>query len=257
LNHTETRNLFVDPYFLPLLDRIRPYLDHSLSFVILDNADSAADGGAAGPSYDALLAAATPERREIEIDECGVAELFYTSGSTGRPKGVPMTHRQLHLHALNVMASQYGGVTDSDVLLHQVPLFHVNGWGTPHTVTAKGGTHVMLRKFAPADVCRLVQQEKITALLGVPSMFNALLAHPDLENHDLSSLHKIIIGGAVNDDYSTEEPSGVIRAYDAVTGALIWNTSLSTARRSARARNAPLSITPRCSISAPSPCSSA
>ncbi len=196
LNHAEARNLFVDPDFLPLLDRIRPYLDHSLSLAILDNVDSASDGGAEGPSYDALLAAATPERREIEIDECGVAELFYTSGSTGRPKGVPMTHRQLHLHALNVMASQYGGVTDSDVLLHQVPLFHVNGWGTPHTVTAKGGTHVMLRKFVPAEVCRLIEQERVTHLLGVPTMYNALLTHLEQEPHDLSSLRLCTVGGA-------------------------------------------------------------
>ena len=66
----------------------------------------------------------------------------------GLPKGVAMTHRELYLHSL--IAELGLGFTEDDVVLHVVPLFHVNGWGMPHFLTMIGGRHVMLRRFDPA-----------------------------------------------------------------------------------------------------------
>src|SRR5207302_527798 len=74
--------------------------------------------------------------REPVVDEDDVCELFYTSGTTGDPKGVMLTHRNLHTHALDSALTM--GVHHRDVVLHTIPLFHVNGWGTPHWVTALG-----------------------------------------------------------------------------------------------------------------------
>jgi fatty-acyl-CoA synthase len=87
-------------------------------------------------------------------------------------------------------------VTDADALLHVVPLFHVNGWGTPQFLTAVGGKHVILRKMDFELMLKLIESEKITKLLGVPTIFNGMLTHPNLKNYDLSSLKEIIIGGA-------------------------------------------------------------
>jgi len=75
-------------------------------------------------------------------------------------------------------------------------MFHVNGWGAPHTVTATGGTHVILRKIDPAEICRLVQKERVTELRAVPAIFNALINHPDLGRYDLSSLREATVGGS-------------------------------------------------------------
>jgi fatty-acyl-CoA synthase len=194
LNHAEAQVVFVDPDFLPLLQAMHAQLPLQPRMVLLAGEGDEAPAGML--HYEEILAAASPDRQPLEIDENAAAELFYTSGSTGRPKGVVMTHRQLYLHAMNVLASQPGGVNDSNVALHMVPLFHVNGWGAPHTMTAKGGTHVMLRKFAPAEVLRLVAEERVTHLLGVPAMFNAILACPDVAARDLSSLKLCIVGGA-------------------------------------------------------------
>ena len=69
-------------------------------------------------------------------------------------------------------------MTDADTILHVVPLFHVNGWGGPHWMTLAGGRHVMLRKFDPATFLRLVQEERVTHLLGVATIFNAVLNDP-------------------------------------------------------------------------------
>jgi fatty-acyl-CoA synthase len=77
-----------------------------------------------------------------------------------------------------------------------VPLFHVNGWGAPHWTTLAGGRHVMLRKFDPGTLLRLVQEEKVTRLLGVPTIFNALINHAERASYDLSSLLEVQIGGS-------------------------------------------------------------
>lgn len=128
------------------------------------------------------------------VDEDAPAELFYTSGSTGRPKGALLSHRALYLHAVhNALTNAISG---DDVLLHTIPLFHVNGWGTAHFLTGLGGTHVMLPRFDPAEVARLVERERVTRLFLVPTMARALLDHPDVRRRDLSSVVQVSVGGA-------------------------------------------------------------
>jgi fatty-acyl-CoA synthase len=190
LDHSASKTLFFHRDFAPLVKALRPQLAATEHFVVLE-------GGAEEPAtheYEGLLAAGGPEYREAQVDENAVAELFYTSGTTGTPKAVSLTHRSLYLHACSTLLSVPG--SDADVVLHVVPLFHVNGWGTPHTVTALGGTHVMLRKFDPTALLEMVQRYRVTRLLGVPLIFNALLNHPALERSDLSSLKLLLTGGA-------------------------------------------------------------
>ena len=87
---------------------------------------------------------------------------------------------------------------DTDVELHTIPLFHANGWGRPQSITMKGSKHVMVRRFEPAIVFRLIQEEKATAMTLVPTMANALLNCPELGKFDTSSMRVITIGGAAS-----------------------------------------------------------
>jgi fatty-acyl-CoA synthase len=150
-----------------------------------------------GDDYEAGLArqpATLVDVGGLDIDEDEVCELFYTSGSTGEPKGAMLSHRALATHALDAALTM--GVGHRDVVLHTIPLFHVNGWGTPHWVTALGGRHVMLDRFDAGEVLRLIETERVTRLHLVPTMASMLLVHPAIGSRDLGSLVQATVGGA-------------------------------------------------------------
>lgn len=182
LSHSGTDLLFFENDFAPLVDHLRATRP-SMQVINLDT------------EYEAFIADAKAERADIvSIDEDSTAELFYTSGSTGTPKGVMLSHRTLYLHAMAV-AGTFNHV-DNAVELHTIPLFHANGWGRPQTCAMMGLKQVMVRRFDCQTVCRLIQDERATAMSLVPTMAGALLAFPELSNFDLSSMREIHIGGA-------------------------------------------------------------
>lgn len=192
INHSESRVLCFHKDFYPCVNSMRENLANIDHFIVIESEDTLDWAH----NYEELLEEVSPEA-EVNldtVDENAVVELFYTSGTTGRPKGVAITNRALYIHTLTAINGFQ--VTDEDALLHVVPMFHVNGWGTPQFLTAVGGKHVILRKIEYGEMLRLIEVEKVTKLLGVPTIFNGLLQHPDLHNFDLSSLKECIIGGA-------------------------------------------------------------
>jgi fatty-acyl-CoA synthase len=192
LNDAEPRMLFFDPEFIPLLEVLRPQLKSIEHYVGLRDAKP---DWACPSFYDDLLAKSEPAEIDYRgIEENSVAELFYTSGTTAYPKGVMLTHRNLYLHAFSGAVGLRSN--DSDVHLYTIPLFHVNSWGAPHIITLLGGRHVMTKRFDPVSVMELIQRERVTRLLVVPTMVIAMLNHPNFSKYDLSSVKEIIMGGA-------------------------------------------------------------
>jgi fatty-acyl-CoA synthase len=108
-----------------------------------------------------------------EPDEDATATINYTSGTTARPKGVQMTHRSLWVNAATF--GWHTGVSDRDVYLHTLPMFHCNGWGMPYAVTAMGVRHVVLRKVDGAEILRRVEREGVTLMCGAPAVVAAIL----------------------------------------------------------------------------------
>jgi fatty-acyl-CoA synthase len=185
LSHSGARMLLFETDFSPLVEHLRQACPRIQRFVRLDG------------DYEALLATGRSGRVDwMGIDEHSVAELFYTSGSTGTPKGVMLTHRTLYLHGLSV-ALLYDD-RDRTVSLHTIPLFHANGWGAPQSCTLLGARQVMVRRFEPPAVFQLIQEHQATDMSLVPTMANALLNAPERTQYNLSSLKRVMIGGAAS-----------------------------------------------------------
>ena len=185
LGHAEPRIVIYEPDFAPLVDGLRPVCKAVERWI------------ATGPEYEALLSNGRAARPDpFSIDENSICELFYTSGSTGTPKGVTLSHRTLYLHAISVGSILFHD--DTPVALHTIPLFHANGWGLPQSATMMGIQQVMVRRFDPATVFRLIQEEKATLMLLVPTMANALVNCAEVERYDLSSMREIGLGGAAS-----------------------------------------------------------
>ena len=124
-----------------------------------------------------------------------VINMQYTSGTTGFPKGVMLTHHNIINNAR--MVGDVMGMTDKDTLLIQVPVFHCFGcvMSTLNSVY-HASAMVLLESFDPLLSLELIHKEKCTAVNGVPTMFIAMLHHPDFERYDMTSLRTGIMAGA-------------------------------------------------------------
>lgn len=152
--------------------------------------------GSAALMLDALLAEArTCEPQAMDrADESDDAFITYTSGTTGRPKGVLIDHHRALWAGLAQIASV--GMRDGDRYLHLSPLYHSGGVVFSTVVTLLGGTHVLAPAFEPGAVLGLMERERINAFLGVPTMYQQLMRHPDFDGRDLSALRVGVFGAA-------------------------------------------------------------
>ncbi|MEM9037692.1 MAG: AMP-binding protein [Actinomycetota bacterium] len=105
--------------------------------------------------------------------EADTATINYTSGTTARPKGVQLTHRNIWLNATTF--ALHTSVTDRDVYLHTLPMFHCNGWGMPYGVAGMGGTQIVIRKVDGADILRRIDQHGVTLMCGAPAVVAMIL----------------------------------------------------------------------------------
>ena len=155
VQHSGARVLLVDPE----LDAALSGVTAEHRFVLGDDASFFAPEGA--------------EPKPWEPDENATACINYTSGTTARPKGVQITHRNIWVNALTF--GLHAGVTDRDVYLHTLPMFHANGWGMPFTMTGLGVPQVVLRKVDGAEILRRVEEHGVTVMCAAPAVAAAVL----------------------------------------------------------------------------------
>lgn len=194
LNDSGARVLFYQKRFLEVVEALRAHISNVTALYMLDGVKE--ENWENEPHYEALLSDAPVYRTDVmTIDENSVAELFYTSGTSAEPKGVMLTHRNVYLHAYNTGLGLLDGERNA-VELHTIPLFHANGWGVAHFLTLLGGKHVMIQRFDPPEVFRLIETERVNYCSLVPAMATALVNCPDRAKYDLRSVRRINIGGA-------------------------------------------------------------
>ncbi len=141
----------------------------------------------------------TPDRplTTVEVTPQDLALLQYTGGTTGRPKGAMLGHDQLSINAQQVAAINPFGNVRNEVFMGALPFFHVfaNTALLNHAM-ATGASIAMVPRFETKQVLATIQKYRCTGFPGVPTMFQAMLDHPDLAKTDLSSLKVCISGGA-------------------------------------------------------------
>jgi len=141
----------------------------------------------------------TPDRSPspVAVDADDLALLQYTGGTTGRPKGAMLGHDQLSINAQQVAAINPFGNASSEVFMGALPFFHVfANTALLNHACVTGASIAMVPRFESKQVLETIQRYRCTGFPGVPTMFQAMLDHPDLDKTDLSSLKVCISGGA-------------------------------------------------------------
>ena len=193
LNHSDSKVLFADNDFAALIKPIIDQLPHIETYVNI--CDLSEDKPLDGPDYEEFIATGSGEPVEIEVDdEYQVATINYTSGTTGMPKGVMYHHRGAYLNALGEALET--GMNSQSVYLWTLPMFHCNGWCFTWGVTAVGATHVCLRKVAPDEIYRLVEEEGISHLCAAPTVLIAMSTFPGAKDVKMSRRLNVVTAGA-------------------------------------------------------------
>jgi long-chain acyl-CoA synthetase len=142
------------------------------------------------------------------------ALILYTSGTTGRPKGAQLTHSNIHLNARR-SALDIQRTTADDVVMGCLPLFHVFGLVVGlHAAVVAGASLALIPRFDPEKAIEVIEKERVTIMLGVPTMYAAILHHPRSAGMDASSLRTCCSGGSAM-------PHEVQRAFEDTFGCII------------------------------------
>ena len=171
LNDAGVTAIYADYEYAPRVEAVRDEVP--VETFVTNDAD-AVEGD--WEAFDDVVAGGTGYDRP-EMTEEEVITINYTSGTTGDPKGVCRTHRTESLHAY--LVSNHLGVSDGDVYLWTLPMFHVNGWGHIFAVTGAGARQVCTRGVDAAEILETVVTENVSYMCAAPTVLNRLMSHYD------------------------------------------------------------------------------
>lgn len=212
INHAEDKVIFIDGSLLKAFERVAPHVGRVERYVIF-NADRGIETSLPNPLfYEELMAEASDDYTWNVADENMAMGLCYTSGTTGDPKGVLYSHRSMFLHTMGENLASSLGLTEEDVVMPVVPMFHAMAWGLPYSCAMAGAAMVMpgphLNAPALAD---LIAEEKVTVAAGVPTIWTGLYHELRTNPRDISCIRALVVGGAAM-------PRSLIEAYEKELG---------------------------------------
>lgn len=210
INHAEDEVLLIDPDIVPLIEKFQTELKTVKAFIIMSDSESLPETTLSPAySYEQLLSESNPNFEYPDnLDENDPAGMCYTSATTGNPKGVLYSHRGILLHAMALGLADSAAISERDIAMPVVPMFHVNAWGLPFAAVWFGTSLVMPGPyFTPKLLAELVQAERVTISAGVPTIWLGLLKELEENTYDFSSIRAFLCGGSA-------APKGMIRAYE-------------------------------------------
>ncbi len=192
-NHAGAKICLADSDYTDAVDSIRGGLENVEHYVVVPYDGAAVPDG--WTDYEALIAGRPTTRPPApSLGENDLLSINYTSGTTARPKGVMITHRNVYIHTYNVII--HLKITQDDRQMWTLPMFHVKGWGGPYSITAMGGTHVVLRAVSGEGIFDLIEREKITFACMAPAVLATILEYPDKDKHTITTRPRFTIAGA-------------------------------------------------------------
>ena len=215
-NHAEDQVLCFDASFLPIVQAVHARCTTIKHYVMLCDADKLPqDTGIPNlSSYEAWIGRQSSDYTWPVFDENSASSMCYTSGTTGNPKAALYSHRSTVLHAYAAALPDVMNLSARDSVLPVVPMFHVNAWGIPYSAALTGCKLVFPGPALDGkSVYDLLESEKVTFAAGVPTVWQMLLGHMQVNGLRFSTLNRTVIGGsacppaminAFNDDYGID-----------------------------------------------------
>jgi fatty-acyl-CoA synthase len=218
VNHAEDRLLLTDLTFVPLLEAIADKLPSVERYIVFTDRSHMPQTKLRNTiAYEDWISEADGDFKWVEIDERAAAGLCYTSGTTGHPKGVLYSHRSNVLHSMAMSAPDALGLASRSAILPVVPLFHANSWSIAFSAPMTGAKLVMPGpKLDGASIFELLESEQVTCTAGVPTVWAMLLQYMQNENRRLTSLRRLVVGGAA-------APRSMIETFEKAYGIEVFH----------------------------------
>jgi len=208
INHAEDSMVMFDNTFGPIIDGIHKMCPSVKKWVAMCAPEDLPDYKADVHSYDDFIADASDSIEWERFDENTACTLCYTSGTTGDPKGVLYSHRSTIIHAMAGSFKDVIGAGSGDVILAVVPMFHVSAWGLVYSAAMVGAKLVMPGPgLDGANLCKMINQEGVTLMAGVPTVWLGIYNHAKANNIELKTVKKALVGGSAL-------PESLLRYYE-------------------------------------------
>lgn len=206
------RVIFVDQSLVPILDRLAGRLPAVRQVVVIGDGSPLPEHGLGEVlDYEELLGGESDEFPWPSLEEGCAAGLCYTSGTTGQPKGVAYSHRSQFLHTMAALQADNLGLSERDVILPAVPMFHANSWGLPYAAGMAGSSLLMMDRWAGdgTAILDMAESEHATLMAGVPTIWINLLGVMEKTGRRLPEVTRVLCGGSA-------VPRGLMEGLDRV-----------------------------------------
>ena len=208
INHAQDSYMMFDTTFGMLIEGVSAHCPSVKKWICMTDKAGMPDYKTDVQDYESFIKDAAETIKWERFDENTASAMCYTSGTTGDPKGVLYSHRSTILHSMMGCSYDSIGGGSGDAILAVVPMFHVCAWGLVYSAAMVGAKLVMPGPgLDGANLTKMINQEKVTLMAGVPTIWLGIYNHIKENGGGLPSVKKALVGGSAL-------PESLLRAYE-------------------------------------------